>query len=47
MPTEPGPAGSLRADQARPSLPTEDVLANAPSVEDERIRVPIILEERG
>lgn len=35
----------FRADEVRPSLPTEAVLAGAPSVEDERFRVPRILGE--
>lgn len=33
----------LRADVLRPSLPRESVLAGAPSVEDDRFRVPQIL----
>ena len=32
-------------DEARPSLPVADVLANAPAVEDDQFRVPAILEE--
>lgn len=35
----------FRADQVRPSLPVEQVLAAAPAVEDERFRVPRILGE--
>ncbi len=35
----------FRADEVRPSLPVEQVLAGAPSVEDERFRVPRILGE--
>jgi aspartyl-tRNA(Asn)/glutamyl-tRNA(Gln) amidotransferase subunit C len=35
----------LRADQVWPSLPREQVLAAAPSVEDNRFRVPRILGE--
>lgn len=35
----------LRPDEVRPSLPREDVLAAAPSVEDDRFRVPQILGE--
>lgn len=35
----------LRPDEVRPSLPREDVLAGAPSVEDDRFRVPQILGE--
>lgn len=35
----------LRPDEVRPSLPREDVLDGAPSVEDDRFRVPQILGE--
>ena len=35
----------FRADEVQPSLPVEQVLAGAPSVEDERFRVPRILGE--
>jgi aspartyl-tRNA(Asn)/glutamyl-tRNA(Gln) amidotransferase subunit C len=35
----------LRADQVRPSLQREAVLDGAPSVEDDRFRVPQILGE--
>jgi len=35
----------LRADVVRPSLPREEVLANAPEVQDGYFRVPRILEE--
>ena len=35
----------FRDDEVRPSLPPEAVLAGAPSVEDERFRVPRILGE--
>ena len=35
----------LRPDEVRPSLPREDVLAGAPSVEDDRFGVPQILGE--
>ena len=35
----------FRADEVRPSLPVQDVLAGAPSVEDDRFRVPRILGE--
>ncbi len=35
----------FRPDEVRPSLPVEQVLAGAPSVEDERFRVPRILGE--
>ena len=34
-----------RPDVARPGLPREDALAAAPAVEDDRFRVPRILEE--
>ena len=35
----------FRADEVRPSLPVQAVLAGAPSVEDDRFRVPRILGE--
>ncbi len=35
----------FRADEVRPSLPAEQVLAGAPAVEDDRFRVPRILGE--
>ncbi|MCB0916921.1 MAG: aspartyl/glutamyl-tRNA amidotransferase subunit C, partial [Actinobacteria bacterium] len=35
----------FRADEVRPSLPAEAVLAAAPAVEDDRFRVPRILGE--
>lgn len=34
----------LRPDEPRPSLAVEDVLANAPDREDDRFRVPRIVE---
>ncbi len=34
----------LRPDELVPSLPRQDVLANAPEVEDDRFRVPRIAE---
>jgi aspartyl-tRNA(Asn)/glutamyl-tRNA(Gln) amidotransferase subunit C len=34
----------MRADQTRPSLPVETVLANAPDREDDFFRVPPVLE---
>lgn len=37
----------LRDDEVQPSLPREDVLANAPQVEDDCFRVPIVLEGEG
>jgi aspartyl-tRNA(Asn)/glutamyl-tRNA(Gln) amidotransferase subunit C len=36
-----------RADEVRPSLPREAVLAGAPSVEDDKFRVPRILAEEA
>ena len=36
----------LRDDVARPSLPVEDVLANAPARQGDFIVVPAILDER-
>ncbi|BAS28640.1 glutamyl-tRNA amidotransferase subunit C [Limnochorda pilosa] len=35
----------LRSDEVRPSLPREEVLANAPDTEGEFFKVPRILEE--
>jgi aspartyl-tRNA(Asn)/glutamyl-tRNA(Gln) amidotransferase subunit C len=35
----------LRADEVRPSLDRDEVLAQAPAVEDRRFRVPAILGE--
>jgi aspartyl-tRNA(Asn)/glutamyl-tRNA(Gln) amidotransferase subunit C len=37
-------ANVLRPDEPAPSLPREDVLANAPEREDERFKVPRIVE---
>jgi aspartyl-tRNA(Asn)/glutamyl-tRNA(Gln) amidotransferase subunit C len=37
----------FRADQIRPCLPREAVLAGAPSVEDDKFRVPRILSEEA
>ncbi|MGH8961139.1 MAG: Asp-tRNA(Asn)/Glu-tRNA(Gln) amidotransferase subunit GatC [Jatrophihabitantaceae bacterium] len=37
----------FRADAVRPSLPRESVLAAAPSVEDDKFRVPRILGEEA
>jgi aspartyl-tRNA(Asn)/glutamyl-tRNA(Gln) amidotransferase subunit C len=34
-----------RPDEPRPSLPVEEVLAGAPEAEQQRFRVPRILEE--
>jgi aspartyl-tRNA(Asn)/glutamyl-tRNA(Gln) amidotransferase subunit C len=36
-----------RADEIRPSLPREAVLAGAPAVEDDKFRVPRILDEQA
>jgi len=39
------PAGSsLRLDEPRPGLPLEDLLSNAPQVEDDQFRVPPVFE---
>ena len=35
----------MRADEVRPSLPREEVLANAPLAEDGALRVKAVLEE--
>ncbi|MBI4233892.1 MAG: Asp-tRNA(Asn)/Glu-tRNA(Gln) amidotransferase subunit GatC [Chloroflexi bacterium] len=35
----------LREDEPRPSLPKEEILANAPRREGDDFRVPIVLEE--
>ena len=37
----------LRPDVVRPSLPVDDVLAGAPAAEDDRFRVPRILDEEA
>jgi aspartyl-tRNA(Asn)/glutamyl-tRNA(Gln) amidotransferase subunit C len=37
-------ANVLRADEVTPSLSVEDVLANAPDREDDRFKVPRIVE---
>ena len=37
-------ANVLRPDEPTPSLPVEDVLANAPEREDDRFKVPRITE---
>lgn len=37
----------MRPDVARPSLPREAVLAGAPAAEDDRFRVPRILQEEA
>ncbi len=35
---------TLRADESRPSLPTDELLANAPEVEDDQFRIPPVFE---
>lgn len=35
----------MRPDEVKPSLPPEDALANAPETEDDRFRVPRIVED--
>ena len=37
----------MRDDEAGPSLPVADALANAPVVEENCFRVPVVLEDRG
>ncbi len=37
----------MRDDEVRPSMPLDDVLANAPDVEEDCFRVPLILESEG
>jgi aspartyl-tRNA(Asn)/glutamyl-tRNA(Gln) amidotransferase subunit C len=37
----------FRADEVRPSLPRDAVLAGAPAVEDDKFRVPRILDEES
>lgn len=37
----------LRPDEVRPSLPREAILAGAPSVEDDKFRVPQILGDES
>lgn len=37
----------LRNDEPRPSLPPSDVLANAPAVQDDCFRVPVVLDLEG
>lgn len=37
----------FRSDEVRPSLPREKVLAAAPAVEEDRFRVPRILDEEA
>jgi aspartyl-tRNA(Asn)/glutamyl-tRNA(Gln) amidotransferase subunit C len=35
---------TLRADEPRPSLPIEKLLANAPEVEDDQFKIPPVFE---
>ena len=37
----------FRADEVRPSLPREAILAGAPDVEDDKFRVPKILSDEA
>jgi len=37
----------MRDDEVQPSLPLADVLANAPAVERDCFRVPVVLEGEG
>jgi aspartyl-tRNA(Asn)/glutamyl-tRNA(Gln) amidotransferase subunit C len=37
----------MRDDEVQPSLPVADVLANAPAVEADCFRVPVVLETDG
>jgi aspartyl-tRNA(Asn)/glutamyl-tRNA(Gln) amidotransferase subunit C len=37
----------MRDDEVKPSLPLADVLANAPAVEEDCFRVPVILGDEG
>jgi len=41
------PSDVTRPDEARPSLPREDILASAPAVEQYRFAVPRIVAEEG
>lgn len=41
------PTDVLRADEPRPSLPRDAVLAGAPEVEQDRFAVPRIVAEEG
>ncbi len=38
------PRSVLRPDEPRPSLPIDQLLANAPAVQDDQFRVPPVLE---
>ena len=35
---------TLRADESRPSLPTDQLLANAPEIEDDQFKIPPVFE---
>ena len=37
----------MRKDEVKPSLPLDEALANAPQAEDDRFRVPRIVEDMG
>lgn len=37
----------MRDDEVRPSLPLEDILANAPVVDEDCFQVPVVLEGEG
>ncbi len=37
----------LRDDEARPSMPLDDLLANAPAAREDCLQVPAVLEDRG
>ena len=39
------PRSRLRADEARPGLSPEELLRNAPEVEDRQFRVPLVLDQ--
>lgn len=41
------PTDVVRADERRPSLSRDEVLAGAPAVEDDRFAVPRIVAEEG
>lgn len=41
------PTDVSRADERRPSLPRQDILAGAPHVEQDRFAVPRIVAEEG
>lgn len=35
---------TLRADESRPSLPTDELLKNAPEAEDDQFKIPPVFE---